>query len=106
MESSNRIRPLYGLLALLVSFIVCAPVFPYDNPELLPEETTPIIDLARTLSNRQKETLEQSLNEYEAKTGWKIRVLSQFESTPGIAVRKFWNLDERSLRFAYKIVHF
>ena len=58
MESNNRIRPLFGLLCILVSLIVCSPVFSYDNPELLPKESTPVIDLARTLSQQQKEQLE------------------------------------------------
>ena len=28
--------------------------FAYDNPELLPKEQTPIIDLAKTLSEKQR----------------------------------------------------
>ncbi len=97
MGSNNRIRPLFGLLCILLSLELCAPVFAYNNPELLPEEATPVIDLARTLSARQKIELEKSLDEYETKSGWKIRVLSQYERTPGLAIRKFWDLDERSL---------
>ncbi len=97
MGATNTIRPLYGLLALLASLIICGPVIAYDNPELLPDEPTPVIDLAKTLNEYQRNKLEQSLNEYEHETGWKIRVLSQYERTPGIAVRKFWDLDERSL---------
>ena len=69
----------------------------YDNPDLLPKEQTPIIDLAKTLSEKQKSTLETSLNSYEKETGWKIRVLSQYEKTPGLAVKDYWNLDETSL---------
>ncbi len=71
--------------------------FAYDNPELLPKEQTPIIDLAKTLSEKQRLDLENSLNSYEQETGWKIRVLSQYEKTPGLAVKKFWDLDETSL---------
>ncbi len=71
--------------------------FAYDNPELLPKEQTPIIDLAKTLSEKQRLDLENSLNTYEQETGWKIRVLSQYEKTPGLAVKKFWDLDETSL---------
>ncbi|WP_320667892.1 TPM domain-containing protein [Prochlorococcus sp. MIT 1307] len=97
MGFNHRIRPLLGLLALLVSFILCSPVFSYDNPDLLPEEATPIIDLAKTLNDNQRVELEKSLNDYEEETGWKIRVLSQYDRTPGLAVRKFWDLDERSL---------
>ena len=50
--------------------------FAYDNPELLPKEQTPIIDLAKALSEKQRLDLETSLNSYEQETGWKIRVLS------------------------------
>ena len=82
---------------LLIVVISSNPVFAYDNPNLLPEESTPVIDLARTLSENQREKLEQSLTEYEKSTGWKIRILSQFEQTPGKAVKDFWELDERSL---------
>ena len=71
--------------------------FAYDNPELLPKEQTPIIDLAKTLSEKQRLELENSLNSYEQDTGWKIRVLSQYEKTPGLAVKDYWNLDETSL---------
>jgi len=71
--------------------------FAYDNPELLPKEQTPIIDLAKTLSEKQRLDLENSLNSYEQETGWKIRVLSQYEKTPGLAVKDYWNLDETSL---------
>ena len=45
--------------------------FAYDNPELLPKEQTPIIDLAKTLSEKQRLELENSLNSYEQETGWK-----------------------------------
>ena len=71
--------------------------FAYDNPDLLPKEQTPIIDLAKTLSEKQRLNLESSLNSYEEETGWKIRVLSQYEKTPGLAVKDYWGLDETSL---------
>ncbi len=69
----------------------------YDNPELLPKEQTPVIDLAKALSEKQRLNLEKSLNAYEEETGWKIRVLSQYEKTPGLAVKEYWDLDESSL---------
>jgi hypothetical protein len=68
----------------------------YDNPELLPDHPTPIIDLANSLTSGQRENLEQELNQFEAETGWKLRVLTQFDRTPGRAVQQFWGLDERS----------
>ena len=69
----------------------------YDNPDLLPKEQTPIIDLAKALSEKQRLDLETSLNSYEQETGWKIRVLTQYEKTPGLAVKEYWGLDETSL---------
>tara|TARA_Y100001968_G_scaffold321487_1_gene355957 strand:- start:1195 stop:1995 length:801 start_codon:yes stop_codon:yes gene_type:complete len=84
-------------ISILISLFLCGPVSAYDNPDLLPTELTPVIDLARALSNQQRTRLEESLNEYENETGWKIRVLSQYERTPGLALKSYWGLDERSL---------
>lgn len=69
----------------------------YDNPELLPDHPTPVIDLAKAFTDPQRTALEQQLERFEADTGWKLRVLTQYERTPGLAVKDFWNLDERSL---------
>ena len=69
----------------------------YDNPELLPDHPTPVIDLAKAFTDAQRTALEQQLDQFEADTGWKLRVLTQYERTPGLAVKDFWNLDERSL---------
>ena len=84
-------------LGLVIMFSMGEGTFAYDNPELLPKEQTPIIDLAKALSQKQRLDLETSLNTYEQETGWKIRVLSQYEQTPGLAVKDYWNLDETSL---------
>ena len=84
-------------LGLVIVFSSGSRTFAYDNPELLPKEQTPIIDLAKALSEKQRLDLENSLNSYEQETGWKIRVLSQYEKTPGLAVKDYWNLDETSL---------
>ena len=54
MGANNRIKPLYGLITLLIYFVLTGAVFAYNNPELLPENATPVIDLARTLSDQQK----------------------------------------------------
>ena len=70
MGANNRIRPLSGLFALLISLIICGPAFSYDNPDLLPANYTPVIDLAKILSNNQKVNLEQSLNDFEEDLGW------------------------------------
>jgi hypothetical protein len=68
-----------------------------DNPELLPDHPTPVIDLARALTEAQRTGLEKELTAFEASSGWKLRVLTQYERTPGLAVKDFWNLDDRSL---------
>ena len=85
------------VLAVALSLGTGTPVSAYDNPELLPDHPTPVIDLAKAFSNAQRASLEQSLNTFEAETGWKLRVLTQYERTPGLAVREFWGLDESSL---------
>jgi len=84
-------------LGLVIIFSMDGITFAYDNPDLLPKEQTPIIDLAKALSEKQRLNLETSLNSYEEETGWKIRVLSQYEKTPGLAVKEYWGLDETSL---------
>lgn len=69
----------------------------YDNPQLLPEEQTPIIDLARNLTDIQEDILAKDLEQFEKETGWKLRVLTQFDRTPGRAVKDFWDLDNKSV---------
>lgn len=69
----------------------------YEDPTLLPEEPTLIIDLARSLSTVQEERLNTHLEDFEAETGWKLRVLTQYDRTPGRAVKGFWGLDDRSV---------
>jgi len=68
-----------------------------DNPALLPDHPTPVIDLARALTDGQRQSLETELADFETSSGWKLRVLTQYERTPGLAVKDFWGLDERSL---------
>lgn len=71
--------------------------YAYDNPELLPANPTPVIDLAKTLTDVQEENLVQELNDFQTETGWKLRVLTQFDRTPGRAVINFWGLDDKSI---------
>ena len=97
MGAPRKKNLFFILLALIFSLNFCLPLQAYDNPELLPKIQTPIIDLARALSEEQRDKLAISLKEYENQTGWKIRILSQYEKTPGLAVRDYWKLDERSL---------
>ncbi|MEY2976875.1 MAG: hypothetical protein RLZZ435_1014 [Cyanobacteriota bacterium] len=89
---------LIPLLSLMLSMGLGAlPAHAYDNPDLLPAEQTPVIDLARALTEGQAQELVQELNTFEAETGWKLRVLTQFDRTPGRAVKGYWGLDEHSL---------
>lgn len=92
------------LLASLVAFILAmsiwaiAPVaHAYNNPDLLPETPTPVIDLAKALTNIQEEALVKNIEKFEAETGWKLRVLTQYDRTPGRAVKDFWGLDDKSI---------
>ncbi|MBW4692512.1 MAG: TPM domain-containing protein [Lyngbya sp. HA4199-MV5] len=71
--------------------------YAYNNPDLLPEVQTPIIDLAKALTEKQETALAQDLEDFEQETGWKLRVLTQFERTPGIAVKDYWGLDDHSV---------
>ncbi len=95
---AHHIRGLWAaLLVLVISLGIPGPAAAYDNPDLLPDHPTPVIDLARIFSDQQRASLEESLNTVENETGWKLRVLTQYEQTPGLAVREFWGLDESSL---------
>jgi len=87
---------LVGIVSLCV-WLPTAPAQAYDNPELLPEEQTAIIDLAKSLTPRQEEDLNTELSQFETETGWKLRVLTQYDRTPGRAVKDFWGLDDRSV---------
>ncbi|MGK7901224.1 MAG: TPM domain-containing protein [Hormoscilla sp.] len=69
----------------------------YSNPELLPDGQTPIIDLGKTLTDIQEERLATELEEFERSTGWKLRVLTQFDRTPGRAIADFWDLNEKTV---------
>ena len=65
----------------------------FDDPSLLPEEETPIVDLADLLPSGQEEALISAIDSFEAETGWRLRVLTQYDRTPGRAVIPFWGLD-------------
>ena len=93
-QIKNLIAPVLAIIIVLSSSLA---TFAYNNPELLPEEPTPVVDLARALSEKQRENLISTIDNYEKETGWKIRVLSQYDRTPGLALKNYWNLDERSL---------
>jgi TPM domain len=69
----------------------------YNNPDLLPETQTPIIDLAKALTDIEEQVLAKNLTDFEAETGWKLRVLTQYDRTPGLAVKSYWGLDQKSV---------
>jgi energy-converting hydrogenase Eha subunit A len=71
--------------------------YAYDNPELLPDTPTPVVDLAKSLNSIQEEKLVKDFDKFEADTGWKLRVLTQYDRTPGRAVINFWGLDDKSV---------
>ena len=93
----SKTNYLFGIILSLMFFLFNKPCIAVNNPNLLPEEKTPIIDLAKTLSPNQRKSLEDNLNAFEEESGWKIKYLSQFESSPGLAIKDFWDLDETSL---------
>ncbi|MBM5816682.1 MAG: TPM domain-containing protein [Cyanobacteria bacterium K_Offshore_surface_m2_239] len=99
----RRARITTGLLALLLALLVgwlpawTGAAQADDNPDLLPDHPTPVIDLARLLTDGQRGDLESELNDFARNSGWKLRVLTQYDRTPGLAVKEFWQLDERSL---------
>ncbi len=78
-------------------FSPISPAYAVNNPELLPEEVTPVVDLANYLPDLQQESLIEEIDQFEQETGWKLRVLTQYERSPGRAVIKFWGLDDRSI---------
>jgi hypothetical protein len=75
---------------------VTAATIAYNNPDLLPATQTTVIDLAKVLNSQQEATLAKSLEDFEQETGWKLRVLTQFDRTPGLAVKNYWGLDNHS----------
>src|SRR4028119_1266207 len=93
-------RLLVHFAAFFLAFSVwaIAPVAQaYDNPDLLPNTQTPVIDLANFLPTLQEEALINDLQTFEAETGWKLRVLTQYDRTPGRAVKDFWGLNDKSV---------
>jgi hypothetical protein len=86
-----------ALAMLLVLLSGAGAAAAFDNPDLLPDHPTPVIDLAHLLTDAQRSALEQELTEFEEGSGWKLHLLTQYDRTPGLAVRDFWKLDDRSL---------
>ncbi len=88
---------MFGACLLVLATWLTPPALAVNNPELLPEEVTPVVDLANLLPTLQEKSLNENLEAFETETGWKMRVLTQYERSPGRAVKKFWGLDEKSI---------
>jgi len=71
--------------------------YAFNNPDLLPKTDTAVIDLAKFLSSDQEATLAKDLEQFQQTTGWKLKVLTQFDRTPGMAVKEYWGLDDHSV---------
>lgn len=85
------------LLPIAIAFTYVPAAHAFDAPELLPEKYTNVIDLGRFLTESEELALDQKLTKFEDQTGWKLRVLTQVDRTPGRAVKDFWSLDESSV---------
>ena len=86
-----------GICLFILSTWFTPAALAVNNPELLPDKVTPVVDLANFLPDLQEQSLINNLNEFENETGWKMRVLTQYERSPGRAVKKFWGLDDKSI---------
>jgi hypothetical protein len=95
------VRPLlrasFVLLLVLSTWVIAPSAQAFNNPDLLPDQPTNVIDLAKLLTEAQEQKLSQDLADFEAETGWKLRVLTQFDRTPGTAVKEFWGLNDKSV---------
>jgi len=85
------------LLTLTTWLFTPQPAQAVNNPQLLPSEVTPVLDLANYLPDLQEQNLIEEFDKFEQETGWKLRILTQYDQSPGRAVIKFWNLDEQSI---------
>ncbi len=86
-----------GLVPLMVWFSQPESALAVNNPELLPLETTPVVDLADFIPPYEETSLIQQIENFEQETGWKLRILTQYDRSPGRAVIKFWGLDDQSI---------
>ncbi len=84
-------------LPIAIAFTYIPSALAFDAPELLPEKYTNVIDLGRFLTDTEELELDKKLTKFEDQTGWKLRVLTQVDRTPGRAVKEFWGLDDQSV---------
>lgn len=98
-RSLNGIITAFFVCILILSswFFLPQPAHAVNNPELLPPQETPVVDLANYLPTLQEESLIKEIENFENQTGWKLRVLTQYDKSPGRAVIKFWGLDDQSI---------
>lgn len=69
-----------------------------NRPDLLPTEFTSVIDLENFLSRGDERRMREQLSDLEAKTGFKVRVLTQrFPVTPGLAIKDYWRVDDKTV---------
>lgn len=95
---SQKLLVVLGSCLLFFSTWLIAPdAIAVNNPELLPNIQTPVVDLANYLPTLQEESLVEDLESFETETGWKMRVLTQYDRSPGRAVKKYWGLDDKSI---------
>ncbi len=92
-----RLVQIFLACCLIASITIGGGAYAYDAPELLPPQPTNVIDLGKFLSDAEKSSLDQKLGQFEQKTGWKLRVLTQVDVTPGRAVKNFWGLNDHSV---------
>jgi len=76
-----------------------------NRPELLPATDgalTPVIDIAKILSERQEREIAQQIGEIEQASKVKLRVLTQtYPTTPGLAIRDYWKVDGKTLVYVH-----
>ncbi|CCH67433.1 Cell division protein FtsI/penicillin-binding protein 2 [Richelia intracellularis HH01] len=95
----RRLLAVFSGFCLIISTWIVYPLpgYAYNNPDLLPGQPTPVVDLAKSLTDLQESKLVNELEQFETDTGWKLRILTQYDRTPGRAVINFWGLDDRSV---------
>lgn len=71
-----------------------------NKPELLPEQFTPVIDVAGFLTPGEEQRIRRTVEALESDTGIKLRVLAQnYPETPGLAIKDYWGVDENTVVF-------
>lgn len=95
--SRTILRGFLAVCLAVMTWAIAPAAFATNNPELLPDYETPVVDLANFLPQLQEENMVADIKTFEAETGWKMRVLTQFDRSPGRAVKEYWGLDDKSV---------